>query len=263
MRPRTNDFVSDEVLSAADMNAIQDRIRDLDRSNGAWLASPPYVESAGSSVIVGPHRGLALGGIELDPAGSTTVTLPTLTADTWYYLYAFDDGSYGVDYELSTTIPDDIFMDGDDSRRFVCAVRAVATNKVRPFRRTRDGNVTYRWSAETDGSGGLAEGAALSGGTATSYTDVNLAAWLPPNSKIAKLLAGLFNSSTTTDYNADFRTNGDSNIAFRVHVSTQNVSGDNEATCFEIVTDGDQKIEYVVENANLSVNLSVLGYLED
>jgi hypothetical protein len=43
MKPRVNDFVSDEILTHTDMNSIQNRITDLQKRNGDWLGNEPWV----------------------------------------------------------------------------------------------------------------------------------------------------------------------------------------------------------------------------
>jgi len=100
-----------------------------------------------ADVVVGPIPYLSLGGVLLSTSSSTNVTTSGLAADTWYYLYAYNDaGSLLIEY--STTGPDAsrVFKSGDTTRRYLGLFRSNGSSVILPFRAHR-GEYLYHVSA--------------------------------------------------------------------------------------------------------------------
>ena len=101
----------------------------------------------------------------------------------------------------------------------------------------------------------------LTDGTATSYTDVNLSAYVPATSQLAYLNLSLRVGAVQTSRTASLRTNGESNQLTMIgcYVDDTNLNSVN-ANQVQIVTDEDQLIEYQLSGNNASLTISVVGY---
>lgn len=106
-------------------------------------------------------------------------------------------------------------------------------------------------------TGTLGNSVVLDGGTATSFTDVNLASYIPPISKLAYLKVGVYDSGTNQ---LRLRTNGESHEgeSFLVDATTQF----HDYPWVSIPTDASQIIEYKFTTANASraADLQVMGF---
>lgn len=272
MKPRAFSSTTGQVLYAADLDTIQDAIRDIDKCGGNWIGNIPQVWCADrSTLIVGAHKGLVLDGVELAAKSQTTVSLDgVLTTTGWWYLYAVNSGTDTVSYTLSDDSPEDefIFKDGDPDSRYVCSVyctnNTLHSERILPFRKVGN-RVTYRWTG-----GGLTSDTfrALNVGVATTATDVDLTAWVPPRVRMVHLRLEISSATINTAYIAKVSPKGDAppsgtasdsqlfNYAIFTYTGQSAVI---EAPC---ECDIDGFVQYRNNSANVSTYLHVRGYEE-
>lgn len=137
-----------------------------------WLSTNSLRVKAGSAWVPGLERTLELTA-DIDKTGLI------LTANTWYYIYLWENAGV-TDVEVVTTAPATPYLSNartkgaDTTRRYLGAVRCGATaNTVLRFA-ARRGFVVYLEPH--------ANMAVLSGGTATSLVGVSCSAFVPPTS---------------------------------------------------------------------------------
>jgi len=106
---------------------------------------------------------------------STISNSPSLSANTWYYLYVYLNGST-TGIEVSTTAPASAYTGGarsktsDTSRRYIGAFRTNGSSEIQNFWCEGSGDtLDYMWRLDVP-----ALKRALGGGTATSKTAVSL-----------------------------------------------------------------------------------------
>lgn len=135
-------------------------------SSGTWR---PYYVAAETT--------LTLSNVEGAPA--------SLSNSTWYYVYAYSDGTTTLRFIINTTPPDATGLwqsaGGDALRRYLGCFRTTsggAPIAVTAYR----GRYSYRVSDL-----GATALRVLSAGGDTSYTDVDLSALVPPHSRLAEL----------------------------------------------------------------------------
>ena len=272
MKPRAFSSSGGNVLYAANLDTIQDAIRDIDKCGGNWIGNIPSVWCADrSTLIVGAHKGLVLDGVELAAKSQTTVSLDgVLTTTGWWYLYAVNSGTDTVSYTLSDDSPEDefVFKDGDPDSRYVCSIYCTSntlhSERILPFRKVGN-HVTYRWTG-----GGLTSDTfrALNAGVATTATDVDLTAWVPPRVRMAHLRLEISSATTGAAYIAKVSPKGDtipsggtydSQLFNYAIFSTSNDARAIEAPC---ECDIDGFVQYRNNSANFTTSIWVRGYEE-
>lgn len=272
MKPRINDFVTDEVLTSADMNSIQTAIRDVTKCAGNWIGNEPYVMCAtgSTSLKVGPFLGVVIAGVELaGSASETTVTLDGAFSGTgWWYLYAKNNGSDVAAFEFSQTVPDAyrVLKTGDTSRRYVCsvyvAISTLHSEAVLSFRKER-GVTTYRWSGL-----GIANFVAKGAGADITSTDVSLATYLPPHARMSRLSLLLEATAASVLYYGKVNPKGDTLGAGTTFDSHACVAGyfSNTADFRQVdapcETDSSQNVVYLVSPVNAKLTILVRGFEE-
>lgn len=152
----------DSKIEAADLNAIQENVVGIAQVSGMWPRRPK-VWCEGTSLaetFVGAHVGAFYGTTGFVPGVATATSLDgagTLVADTWFYIYAFNDGGV-CGYEVSEDPPDATltFKAGDTTRLYICPMRTrIGNEDLIPFRYTA-GRFTYDWSFANDVASWLA-----------------------------------------------------------------------------------------------------------
>jgi hypothetical protein len=204
------------------------------------------VSSDGTDIDVGAFVAV-VGNVALT-SPATTVLTTGLTPSTWYYLYA----QPGVGLILTTTAPDSYlkYENLSSTRLYLCSVYATGATTVRPFRFTFGSRRTmWALSKMTSGTADV-----LSGGTASSYTDVNFGAWAPPHVRLLSLRydCNLTNSISTLA----LRTNGDTTGESFLITGIRKEAGDILIEC-----DSSRIVEYQVGTAG-SATLTALGFSE-
>lgn len=232
---------------AAQAKALADRTAYLLRRSGSMsgTASPIRVKSIdGASVIVYPISGLAVYDTAphvLSTVAQDTVLAPPLSANTWYYVYAYYNRV--VSYEFSTTAPNihRVFKNGTTSHAYMCSLRTDGAGAIRPFYRER--NVTSYG----------AQYAAVTGGTATTATDQSLATMVPPSSVQARCTVTVVSASTGY---AALKPKGWPAEVF-INCGSQKITAQ-----VDVLTDDSQVIQWRVDAGTSSADIKVIGYME-
>ena len=185
-----------------------------------WLHDGPYhgfvSHRSLRTVHVGAARNLTLGAyhrITLEnagtirlyssPASSTTITTAGLAANTWYYVYCYNDGTATLAFDVSTTAPDisNTFKTGDATRRYLGCFTTESASKIVPFMMS-DGDYTLRRGYDNDTATRLALWAAYNTVAYTAFS-----AKLPASAGIARVQ--VYGSSSAGTGQILVRTAGD------------------------------------------------------
>ena len=174
---------TDTVLGA--LGKLQAQITDnllpkgyIDGLQMQWVSGTALTVTSGAAYIEGSSKVLRASAA-IAKAGLS------LAASTWYHIYLYDNAGT-PDVELSTTAPASPYRGtarsktGDTSRRYVGSVLSDGSGHFYQFSQT--GNKVTWWFGNTLG---VAPFRALSGGTATTATNVALSGVIPSTSKLA------------------------------------------------------------------------------
>lgn len=208
-------------------------------SAGVWR---PYYTAAETT--------LDLGDVEGAPAN--------LSNSTWYYVYAYSDGTSTLRFLINTVAPDATGLwqsaGGDGLRRYLGCFRANGSGAPIPVR-AHQGRYLYRASSITSGP------VAATLTSIAAFADVDLTAFLPPHARVAHLRAAILNTDTTSDHSISLRlrTNGDttSSIEAIAHPGGASSSAENAGRAHitaDLETDSSQLIE--AETAGTSASFS-------
>lgn len=218
-------------------------------SNNVWW---PYYTTGEST----------LGAAHVEGGGS-------LTADTWYYVYAWSDSAAptAVKFQISTTPPTTALLPtvprlwkrGEDANyRYLGSFYAGTSGDPRPVRCAR-GQYTYRASA-------LAFPSLFTDVVAVGWTDTSLTAVLPPHARLATMRVRLENLNVAGAALVEFRTKGDTTatIAVDAGFAGSAVAGQGAInTCvIEIETDSAQLIQRQVTGASPIASGAPAGWIE-
>ncbi|WMU93393.1 hypothetical protein EMOOHJMP_00200 [Microcystis phage MaAM05] len=207
--------------------------------------------------------------VSLDSSGLNGLDTGTKAANTWYYLYLVKrniDGTTGAVFSTvnevsggNITLPTGY----DLKRQLPLAVRTDASGNIMPFYIST--GWPYRPSIKyrvvilpVNQPPATGQPIVLDGGTASTYTDVSLANFVPPISTQALLRGGIYLISASGKFGY-IRKKGSSIDEFVV----QNLTG---RTCTEyeseiVETDASQIIQYRMTDATSSMDINVAGYI--
>lgn len=219
----------------------------------------------GVAVFVQPLR-LFLNGEFYTSAVLNTGSLSGLTANTWYYVYAYVTGG-ALALEYSTTAPNAAgnyaFKDSagspDTSHRYLGCFRARTTTHCYPFRASGG---RYVWRRSADGlTTDSYEFTLPSSGAATSWADVDVSGFFPPHASLL-LFDAEFKSRSANDDVAELCSKGDAAQAWRM--TTRSAAGTNVAKAHgEIVPAGvPLGVSYQVSHASDALRLFAVGFEE-
>lgn len=183
-----------------------------------------------------------------------------LTANSFYYCYAWSDSAApgAVKFQLSTVPPTELgapsvlrgYKRGESANfRYVGCFPTDSSGAPVPLHACC-GRTTYRFSATA--SPVLR---ALPAGTAVAWTDVPLAAWVPPHARVAAVKLDYTAGGAGPNYVAELRTKGDSAGSY----DFRGVSGDLVRAHIELPTDASQVIQYKLSSAG-DASIYVLGF---
>jgi hypothetical protein len=215
--------------------------------NGEIVWSEYFYASNTSEITVGPIAALRINGKQLSKLTTTAVSTVGHTADSWNYIYAYDNAGT-LDITTSTTVPDAslTFMNGDPLYRYLgCYLIGASTGVVRKMRMHR-GRYLYRDALSSTTQ-------ALAAGTAATPTLVALAPGgagtplLPPHARFAELY--LF---------ADTQSARIALVSGGIHVAVQ---PDESLTATIETAASTQQIYYDV-TAGGSLDIYVMGFTE-
>lgn len=138
-----------------------------------------YVSTTQIKITTGMAYVQSSGKVQKLTADSTLT--PSLSASTWYHLYLYDN-SGTITIESSTTAPASPWIGtarsktSDTTRRYLGSFRTNASSQIQNFQQSGGGAlVQIAWRVDT---GSVTR--ALSGGTASTATNISLANYVPP-----------------------------------------------------------------------------------
>lgn len=187
----------------------------------------------------------------------------TLAANTVYYVYAYVSAS-ALALQVSTDAPgsDGIWKtSATGTHRYLFAFVTDSSGVAIPMSRSSGGVYRFRIS-----SVGVTPLTALSGGSATSFTNVSLATLIPTTARLATLYTVCTNASTSAHGQAQFRTDGDTGGYIEQGVGMADSGNDFRGVQIFDIEHASRVIEYRYNNASgyaaLTVSVYVLGWVE-
>lgn len=227
-----------------------------DDLSGLLLGAEVVAEDrgAGMRLYVSPLS-VVLAKRRLATVAESTVVPGALAAATWHYLYAYNAGG-AVAFELSVTPPDAsrVFKSGDTSRRYLASVRTDGAGVPWPFRRTPSG--THRWRRTAMAT---VDTEVLSAGMAAVWTDVSLAALVPPHARLATVRAML--GAPIAGGNLELRTRGTAASSLNLYAPAT-AAGTIVREELELETDSTQQVQYQTAGGGETATLHVVGWQE-
>lgn len=225
--------------------------------NGTWIGRRLFYAPGDGTVHVGPVQGVLIGGKLCSKATDTSVTLGTLANNSWYAVYATNDGSGGITFVIDN-------VNGPDStltwkyasgasvttHRFVGYFRTNSSGVPLAFR-AEDGLYTYRRSAIDTSSDPIRP---LTGGNQTSWTDVSLANYISPAARLARVQLQVLGAGGV----GRIRTKDDTTSYWEL---TGQDGTYNTVANFEIETNSSGAIQYQVASSGV-LAIYVQGYKE-
>lgn len=190
----------------------------------------------------------------------------TLAATTWYYVYAYVSGG-NLALQISADAPgaDGIWKTGAVStHRFLFCFRTNGSGVAIPMCRTSGGRYHWRFSA-------LSSAHLINAYMAVqAFTDLSLAACVPPHARIARLRATILNTDTTASHSIALRvrTNGDTIAYDELYVPPAATAGVENAgrgtSDLSVETDSSQVIEVEIAGTStaFSANVYARGFEE-
>lgn len=137
-----------------------------------------YVSTTQIKITTGMAYVQSSGKVQKLTADSTLT--PSLSASTWYHLYLYDN-SGTITIESSTTAPASPWIGtarsktSDTTRRYVGSFHTNSSSQIQNFQQSGAGSFAYfAWRLDT---GSVTR--ALSGGTASSNTNISLSSYVP------------------------------------------------------------------------------------
>lgn len=288
----------DDLDAAEIQTALQKLSRRVQHSRGAawgtlaWTGTMAVSGTAAAPVVV-------LGAIESCPLrDSSNVWRPyyttgestlgasnvegggSLTADTWYYVYAWSDSAAptAVKFQISTTPPTDavltkvprLWKRGQDANyRYLGCFRTNSAGNPFPMRAARGRYLYRRGAIATVGGAFGADGlGAVVGAGAVGLTSLDLSARVPPHSRMALLqghVALLAGGGTGTGALNLYTAADSTSIALAVAARAEGAGAiDENSSAAEIELTDAQLCGYSVTQATATAvgDVDVLGFCE-
>lgn len=224
------------------------------QQNGAWTGKRLLHAPGDGSVNVGVVSGVLIGGKLCSKATATALSLGTLGNNTWYHVYATDDGSGGIAFVIDSVNGPDLsltwkYVSGAPvtTHRYVGSFRTNGSAAVLPFR-MENGNYTWRKSAMSG-----AWNAIVSGVSAGSWSTLSLAALIAPSARVA--IVQVTANGNLTSGTVQLRTKDDT-------AGYWEIASPNSQT-LEIECNGGGALEYQVTGSGpATLDLLVVGFRE-
>jgi hypothetical protein len=190
----------------------------------------------------------------------------SLASSSHYYVYAYNDGTTTVAFQVSSTRP----------------TTSGATTIAQAWKRGQSANYRYLFSFATDSSGNPLPGVLAAGrwtyrssacggadvvlthGRASTWTAVDLSALVPPHARVVRLRCSVTRASGDNAVGLELRTPGDA-TAIEVCLAPNVSSSETRATAtIELIVPA-QSIEYQISGAPANVDptgatIAVLGW---
>lgn len=199
---------------------------------------------------------------ETELTSASTFGGGTLSANTVYYVYAYvSAGVLALQVSTDAPGPDGIWKSGATStHRYLFAFVTDSSGVAIPMSRS-SGVYRYRISAV-----GVTPLTALSGGTATSFTNISLTRLVPTTARLVTIYSVCENSSTTAHGQAQFRTAGDTGGYIEQGVGVADAHNNYRSVLIFDIEHASRVIAYRRSNAagyaSITVNVYVLGWVE-
>jgi len=226
-----------------------------------WISAASVNVSAGSwrddTNVFNLTLGIATDAVITTVGAGGLQTGSSEASSTWYGVYVIGDTT-GVNATNTLLIPDGTGFSesGYDVKRRVGWARNDAGSDLIAF--TTDGNarrLEYQWQAGAD------DLAALAGGNATTFADVDLSSFMPTTSRMSLLLIGRV--TTATAQFTLLRTNGTAAEGDLNFVRPMDIVASTERYVRDIATDASQIIEYEQGSAGGSTFIWVRGFIDN
>lgn len=221
---------------------------------------PTLYSVNGTDIVVGAIPAMRTTTVIISKTTTTTVVAATalgsaLANSTWYYLYAYNNAGT-LAFSVSTTAPQANlrYKTGDNDSAYCGCFRTNGSAVIIPFQAT-GGRYVYTLPLNA-----LTVGAS----PPTSFTDLSLASYVPPHSRLAALQALAFQASSPEFLRVKPKgvtASGltDPTLLLPVGTHTANIYWR-----FECPTDGSQVVQYMMDLGGVAAGLSidVTGFCE-
>lgn len=196
-------------------------------------------------------------------AAETTLTLAhvegapaNLSNSTWYYVYAYSDGTTTLKFLINTTAPDATGLwqsaGGDGQRRYLGCFRTNGSGAPLPVV-AHSGRYIYRVSDMAANATQV-----LAAGTQTSFTNVACTAFVPPHVRVVEINASLVPGASAAG--AQVRMDGAAGAGV-VPLSTSATHSAEKTFAMEL--SASQVLEYIITSgAPTGLYLDVMGFTE-
>jgi hypothetical protein len=230
-------------------------------NNGAFKVYCPAIEAV--ELLNGTTWGAYALASETELTSAFHFASGTLANSTVYYVYAYvSAGALALVVSLDAPGADGIWKtSATGTHRYLFAFVTDSSGVAIPMSRSSGGVYRFRIS-----SVGVTPLTALSGGSATSFTNVSLTTLIPTTARCATLYTICTNSSTSAHGQAQFRTDGDTGGYIEQGVGVADASNDFRGAMVFDIEHASRVIEYRRNNASgyasITVNVYVLGWVE-
>jgi len=201
---------------------------------------------------------------DVSVSGAGGLDIASEQANKWLYCYCIADTEdvNPTDTLLSLiepgvvppTLPGGFFV-----HRFVGSIRNDGSSNYRKFHQYRYGNLAQVWY-EID----LTNSRVLNNGNATSFTEIDLEAFMPKTARGLVHLSVRLQTPSEADGLVEFRPTGSTIDPSPHRLELRDVENGTaiHSISISVPTAGDQKIEYRVNSSSRPVDIHVLGYDE-
>lgn len=219
-----------------------------------WNGAVRIPGGTDNNVYISPIQSVSIGGAVLNSVTELSADASGLSDSSWGYVYCYNSSGVLL-AEVSSTAPDGAhtFKSGDNTRRYLCAVRRGTGANV-PARYASRGRCIYLGGSTVVGNNTAAN----------TYLAVPLTAYLPPHCTMA--LLNIEVQASTDAANGFVRKTG-SGITGGLHVYAHGVaSGTSQSYLgnIEVETNDSQSIDAFVDAAGGSPHIAVYcaGFVE-
>ena len=222
-----------------------------------WLSGNSLRVGAGAAHVP------ALGRVA-ELTADLTLTGMTFAANSWYYVYLYEDGAGNAAVEYVTTTPSAPYRGrartkgGDASRRYLGALRSNGNATPGMFRWQKVG-AYHKWLEDVR----VDPFRVLNGGAATAETNVSCAAVVPPTSRAMK--GHVVNAAAGSGGVVAFGHSED-NTALTSGGGITRIGANGTVPLSEeqdMALDSQQRFSYVAGSGGASVDVYVRGYHEE
>jgi hypothetical protein len=244
------------LLSDANLGLTKGLMRGLGISNNATTPDEQVDIAAGLCRNDADDGDIAYAGgtIDITASGANGLDTGSVAANTFYAVWLiWHPTGPVVAGLLSASFSSPTLPGGYTKKRRIGVVKTDATSDLYLFKQFGEASLRrYFWDTIRSNV------QVLTGGNDTSWTDVDLSAWLPPISQQAILLA-LFDPTDVNNI-MEMRPDGSANASPPCYIQS---AKDPSSVYLEMCTDDSQILEYQVTNIADSADIWVRGFIDD